>query len=70
VILVCKIFDEKNELFTKPIKSSELDIYVVKNLINNFHEFNIKDIKKKMIQLPSNNNDLIVIPIIHSTINI
>ncbi|CAI6374447.1 unnamed protein product [Macrosiphum euphorbiae] len=47
VILICKIFDKKNELFIKPIKSSKLDIYVVKNLSYNFHEFNIKDIKKK-----------------------
>lgn len=30
----------------------------------------LKILKKKMILLPSNNNDLIVIPIIHSTINI
>lgn len=47
MLLICKIFDSKNELFIKPIKSSELDIYVVKNLSNNFHTLNIKDIKKK-----------------------
>lgn len=70
VILICKIFDKKNGLFIKPIKSEELDIYVVKNLSNNFHKFNIKDIKKKMILLPSNNNDLIVLPIIHSSFKI
>lgn len=70
VLLICKIFDNKNELFIKPIKSSELDIYVVKNLSNNFHTLNIKDIKKKMILLPSNNNDFIVLPIIHSSFNI
>jgi len=69
VILICKIFDKKNELFIKPIKSSELDIYVVKNLSSNFHEFNIEDVKKKMILFPSK-NDLIVIPVIHSNINI
>jgi hypothetical protein len=70
VILICKIFDQKYELFMKPIKSSELDIYVVKNLSENFHTFNIKDIEKKMILLPSSNNILIVLPIIHSTLNI
>jgi len=44
VILIYIIFDKKHELFIKPIKCSELDIYVVKNVSNNFHEFNIKNI--------------------------
>lgn len=68
IIFICKQFETKSELFIKPIKSSELDIYVVKNLSNNFYEYTIKEIEKKIICLHSN-NDLIVLPIIHTTCN-
>lgn len=66
VILICKKFKKKHDLFIKPLKSSELHIYVVQNLSNDFYKYCIKDIKKKMILLPSNDN-LIVLPIIHSS---
>jgi len=29
IILICKQFQKKHQLFVKPIESSELDIYVV-----------------------------------------
>lgn len=65
IILICKKFEKKHQLFVKPIASSELYIYVVEHLSNNFYEYNISDIKKKIVVLPVNNN-WIALPVIHS----
>lgn len=69
IILICKQFKDKKTLFVKPIKSTCLNIYVVKNLLNNFNSYPINSIKKKMMILPFN-NDLIAMPLIHTTNNL
>lgn len=67
VVLICKTFFEKSELFITPVKSSKLNIYVVKSLSENYTEYHLNSIKKKkkMIIL-SINNEFIALPITHS----
>lgn len=48
-ILSCKIFKEKTDLFIKPLKSSILNIYVVKHLSKNYLEYDVNTIKKKKL---------------------
>lgn len=40
-------FKNKEDMFIKPLKSSKLDIFVVKNLSINSNLWKISDVKKK-----------------------
>lgn len=61
--IVGKKFKNKEDLYKKPIKSSKLDIYIVKNKSENTNKWYISDIKKKMMIL-NFDNALIAIPIL------
>lgn len=67
-IIVCKYFKNSQPLFLNPIRSVDLDIYVVSNLSDELVWYHIYDISKKMILIPFN-NEQILIPILHSTNN-
>lgn len=67
-ILICKYFQNSYPLFLNPIRSIELDIYVVNNLSNELIWYHINDISKKMIFMP-HNNEQILLPLLHSTKN-
>jgi len=67
-ILICKYFQNSYPLFLNPIRSTELDIYVVNNLSNELIWYHINDISKKMILIP-HNNEQILLPLLHSTKN-
>lgn len=47
IYLICKQFEDISTLFDKPIKSTELDIYVVGKLSDTLAWYSINDIKKK-----------------------
>jgi len=66
IYLVYKQFEDTSMLFDKPIKATELDIYVVDNkLSDTLAWYSLNSIKKKMIVLPSDNN-LVAFPLIHT----
>lgn len=69
LIILCRQFKEVLPLFRNPIESRKLDMYVVSNLTTELNVYFMKDINKKMCLLPSNNN-LIAIPLIHTSINL
>jgi len=57
-------FNVKEDLYDIPIKSSKLDIYIVKNLSNDLVQFSITDIKQKLLIFDFENKK-IVVPILH-----
>jgi len=57
-------FNVKEDLYDIPIKSSKLDIYIVKNLSNDLVQFSITDIKQKLLIFDFENKQ-IVVPILH-----
>lgn len=57
-------FNVKEDLYEIPIKSSKLDIYIVKNLSNDLVQFSITDIKQKLLIFDFENKH-IVLPILH-----
>lgn len=59
-----KYFLNKEDLFIKPIKSSELDIFVVQTLSENLKSWDISNIEKKIIVFYFDNKYL-AIPILH-----
>jgi len=63
-IVVGKTFIEKKELFTMPLKSSKLDIYIVQNLSDIEKQWEMSDIKRKMIIFDFKNT-MIALPILH-----
>jgi len=67
-ILICKYFQNSYPLFLNPIRSIDLDIYVVNNLSNELIWCHINDISKKMIFMP-HNDEQILLPLLHSTKN-
>lgn len=62
-VIVGKSFNSKSDMFDKPIKSSKLDIYVVKNLSENSMQWRISDIKKK-IMIFNMDGKLLALPIL------
>lgn len=62
-IIVGRSFNTKNDFFEKPIKSSRLDIYIVNNLSENSMQWQISDIKKKIMIFNMDNN-LVALPIL------
>ncbi|CAI6373263.1 unnamed protein product [Macrosiphum euphorbiae] len=70
IFLICKKFQNKDILFDKPIKSSELDIYNVNTLSHELYCYPINEIKKKMILIHSDSNALIALPLIHTSCNV
>lgn len=64
-ILIGRKFKEQHDLYSTPIKSSYLGIYVVKKLSNSLKCWNISEVKKKVVIL-SYSNYLISIPLLHS----
>ncbi|CAI6376584.1 unnamed protein product [Macrosiphum euphorbiae] len=61
--IVGKKFNSKEDMFEKPISSSKLDIFIVKDLSENTKEWCISDIKKK-IMIFNINEVLIAVPIL------
>ncbi|CAI6370637.1 unnamed protein product [Macrosiphum euphorbiae] len=59
-----KTFEEKEDLFIKPLKSSVLNIFVIKTLSEDIKQWNISDIKNKMVVFDLNDK-LTAIPILH-----
>jgi len=59
-----KTFEEKEHLFIKPLKSSVLNIFVIKTLSEDIKQWNISDIKNKMVVFDLNDK-LTAIPILH-----
>jgi len=57
-------FNVKEDLYDIPIKSSNLDIYIVKNLSNDLVQFSITDIIQKLLIFDFENKQ-IVVPILH-----
>lgn len=66
VYLICKKFQNNNILFDKPIVSSELDIYTVNTLSNEFYCYSINEIKNKMIVFLSG-DQFIALPLLHTS---
>lgn len=56
-------FTSKEDMFIKPLKSSKLDIFTVKNLSVNSSQWKISDVRKKMV-LFNLDNILTAVPII------
>lgn len=52
------------DLYDIPIKSSKLDIYIVKNLSNDLVQFSITDVKQKLLIFDYENKQ-VVVPILH-----
>lgn len=63
MIIIGKTFLEKEDLFTEPLKSSQLSIYIIRNLSEDLNHWNMSDINNKMIVF-NFKNKLIAIPII------
>lgn len=61
--IIGRVFTNKSYLYIKPIKSSKLDIFVVKNLSETTNQWKILDIKMKMI-IFNIDNKFIAIPIL------
>lgn len=59
-------FLTKKYMFEKPIKSSNLDIYVVENLSMSLQVIKISEIKKKMMLFPLNGISFMSLPLLHS----
>lgn len=65
IVLIGKKFECQTSIYLKPINSSYFGIFTVKNLSNNLNFWSIEDVKKKIILLSCNNNN-IAIPLLHS----
>lgn len=57
-------FNIKEDLYEIPIKSSKLNIYIVKNLSNDLVQFSLTDIKQKLLIFDFEDKQ-IVLPILH-----
>jgi len=66
-VLIGKFFKSLLPCYMKPLDSTLLDIFEVKNLSKNMHYWPICDIKKKIMIL-KHGGKLIAMPIIHSTV--
>jgi len=65
VVLIGKLYLIKIPLYEEPISSTILDIYIVKNLSNELIWIPLKDIKKKVMLIEKDGQN-IALPIIHS----
>lgn len=63
-VFIGKTFEEKEDLFIKPLKSSVLNIFVIKTISEHLKQWNISDIKNKMIVFDLNDK-LTAVPILH-----
>lgn len=68
-IILAKQFVNSYPKFLKPIKSTDLDIYVVSDFRDELVWYNICDVDKKMILLQLK-DEKILVPILHSTKNL
>lgn len=66
-VLTGTFFKSLLPYYMKPLDSTMLDIFEVKNLSKKIHYWDIYSIKKKMIVL-KHDGKLIAMPIIHSTV--
>lgn len=57
-----QIFKELSEMFTIPLKSSRLGMFIVKDLSINIKQYKISDIKNKIMILDVE-NELIAVPL-------
>lgn len=62
-IFVGQAYTSKEDMFIKPLKSSKLDIFFVKNLSVKSSQWKISDVRKKMV-IFNLDNILTAVPII------
>lgn len=67
IIMIGYTFKTVMDLYTKPLKSSKLNIFIINDLDNTLSWWLIKHIKCKFMILNDSENKTIAIPIIHTT---
>lgn len=60
-----KVYQSQSSFFTYPMNSELLNIYKVSQLSGETITISPSDIKHKMVALPFNDNELVVLPLIH-----
>lgn len=64
-VIIGNKFKSKKDFYNEPCKSSDLGIYLVKNVANNFQSWNINEISHKCIRLNFEDN-FVIFPLLHS----
>lgn len=67
ILILGKYFKSVLPFFSEPIDSSKLDIFLVENLSDNIRSWKMSEISKKIMIL-KNENQLVAMPILHSSI--
>nr|CAI5840024.1 unnamed protein product [Callosobruchus analis] len=65
ILLPMKKFVNNGSLYSYPLNSAPLKIFVVKNVGNKFSLYNITDVISKLICLPFSDDSFVCLPLVH-----
>jgi hypothetical protein len=68
VVLVCQQFQGRRDLFTYPLASSSLGIFVASVKLGSYFAVQLADVVAKCAQLPSSKGLSTVIPLLHHVV--